>query len=88
MGQGVKLQEHWVFFDSCVGQFKGTKCMLFVARYLGLIGGCNLKWGFFGTCHGKGKWKLNNCSKFCVFLFELKYCILIIFIAHFPLLIP
>jgi hypothetical protein len=46
-----------------------------------------MKWRFFGTSHGKGKWKLNN-SKFCVFLFELIFFILISFLAHFPLLIP
>jgi len=47
-----------------------------------------MRWGFFGTSHGKGKWKLNNCSKFCVFLFELNFFIFIIFKTHLPLLIP
>jgi hypothetical protein len=53
--------------------------MFFVARYPDLTRGCKMRWRFFGISHGKGKWKLNNCSKFCVFLFELNFFILIIF---------
>ncbi len=84
VGQGVKPWEHWVLFNSCACQFKGAKCMFFVVRYFSLMGGCKMRWGFFGTCHEKGKWSLDNCSKFCVFLFELNFCILIIFYSPFP----
>jgi hypothetical protein len=55
---GVRPYEH-VFSNGCVSQFYGARAMFFVARYLGLINGCKMRWQFFGTSHGKGKFSIN-----------------------------
>ncbi len=55
--------------SQCMGHF-------FIARYLGLIDGCKMRWQFFGTSHGKGKFSMNTnpiCLHYIInyFLFDL-----------------
>lgn len=59
--------------------------MFFVARYSGLIGGCKLKWQFFGIGYGKGKCKVTNCSQIILcFYLNLKR----MYIEHFSVPLP
>lgn len=54
--RGVAPKEHWVFSDGCASQFKSCRPMYFVTRYPGIADGCQMRWEYFGTGHGKGKW--------------------------------
>jgi hypothetical protein len=56
---GVSPTEHVVFSDGSSAQFKGCNSMFFVGRWLGLTSGCSMRWEYFGTTHGKGKFLLN-----------------------------
>jgi hypothetical protein len=52
--KGVSPKEHWVSSDGCVVQFKSCRPFYFIIRYPSLTRGCQMKWSFFGTTHGKG----------------------------------
>lgn len=64
--QGVTPREHWVFSDGCSSQFKACRPMYFVSRYPGLTGGCQMKWSYFGTGHGKGNLLHVHVYDFCL----------------------
>jgi hypothetical protein len=51
---GIKPSKHWIFSKNCTGQFKEARAMHFVALYPGLMGGCSMKWNYFGSGHSKG----------------------------------
>jgi hypothetical protein len=65
--RGITPGEHWVFLDGCSAQFKSRGPFFFVARYPGITNGYQMKWHFFGTCHGKDNILLLTYS----FLFNL-----------------
>jgi hypothetical protein len=45
--------------------------MYFVARYPGLTEGCAMRWGYFGSGHGKGKvLTLSSCELFFLLKFH------------------
>lgn len=52
---GINPKQHVVFSDGSAAQFKNCRGFYFVCRYPGLTKGCQMKWHFFGTGHGKGK---------------------------------
>jgi hypothetical protein len=52
--RGIWPAQHIVFSHGCASQFKSCRPMFFVARYPALTGGCQMRWEYFGTCHGKG----------------------------------
>lgn len=54
--QGIRSTQHWVWSDGCAGQFKASRAMYFVCRYLSFTNGFNMSWIFFGMGHGKGEW--------------------------------
>jgi hypothetical protein len=52
----VTRQHHIAFGDGCACQFKGSRTMYFLARYVGLTSSYKMNWHYFGTKHGKGEW--------------------------------
>jgi hypothetical protein len=72
LDNNVQPRRHIVFSDSCVAQFKACRPMYFVARYPGLFNGCQMKWEYFGTGHGKGKGVFFFCIKIIQPVYQLK----------------
>jgi hypothetical protein len=52
---GVTPKQYWVFSDGCSAQFKCSRAMFFVARYLSFTNRCKMLWQYFGSSHGKGE---------------------------------
>jgi hypothetical protein len=55
VANGICPKHHWVWPDGCSAQFKARRPMYHIARYPGIIDGCQMKWDYFGTGHGKGE---------------------------------
>ena len=52
--QGLELNQHWVWSDGAASQFKARRPFYFVGRYPSETG-CEMRWNFFGSGHGKGE---------------------------------
>ncbi|CAM6081914.1 unnamed protein product [Calypogeia fissa] len=52
-GQGIHVEQHWVWSDGAASQFKSCRPFYYVSRYYHHFG-ARMKWFFHASGHGKG----------------------------------